>query len=409
MIRTIPLILIVFVSILSFSQGRDARACQPEDGVWGLSAPEEELFGTPEGFVIRLNAERFYLEPRPAVLGEVHQYLEMITLTPHDQPEAFVTGVVTPVDGVSGVFVWRPDDGVELSVGRYDVTIKWWEYPPRESVLTLTVIETEPFSSYPIALTHSVVDERQRNEREVCCRTPAFEACVNEYLERGPICGNPGDYCDKVCWVESYVYNFQFVTNLSWPVPAHVRSMTYGRLIGPLLGNRLLDPQTPGDYRYQLEEMETAPEEICAQVVMTHLITGEEVTSEEVCISSRAYQRVPHLTYSAEDYTEAQLNDWLSCTELTDHQRSILSEVNLLPESEEGGQEVAGQEVAGQDGSTYAGDPEPSEREVNLSEEGCQQHPVRLHGWLLLLCLLVKCAQRTSERFTIKDGLYKVQ
>jgi hypothetical protein len=81
----------------------------------------------------------------------------------------------------------------------------------------------------------------------------------------------------------------------------------------------------------RLAEGESLPDQACLHLLVTHMITGERLETPEICIPSSSFMHMTHVPFGVEDYEEYELNEWLSCDELNEFQRSILISVGKLP------------------------------------------------------------------------------
>lgn len=115
------------------------------------------------------------------------------------------------------------------------------------------------------------------------------------------------------------------------------------------------------------------------------MVTGQQVETGETCVTERDYTMIPHPPLTLEDYSEEELDRWLTCNSLTEHQRLILTSAGKL-----------GGPTGGMTSGATEDLTDVSDQNVH-DQGGCHQAQPRMSFILLLLGLAALLKRRRFE------------
>ena len=319
-----------------------------------IELTSDQLFGVEAGFLVELRTYEGE-DSRPSSLDDIANFNATLNVSLQTNPQATLMGSlsVPEHDPRPGIFLWTPTNG-PLSGGPYRVSLDM-QGDLDDEVATLSVVDQETLESSGASLSAIILQEVQRGVTQSCCLNLDFEACSEEAVDN---CQDPEERCREICWDSARRYAHRLSVELSWSASVGLRAMSHVRLISDLGEESVNDLSVPPTLFKRLEEGESLPDEVCAHLQITHMITGEQLELPERCLSSSDYVSAPRAPLNRESYSDSELDDWLTCDELTPAQRDILISAGKL---------------------------EGTQRDT---QEGCQQGDRRL-SWAVALCALI--------------------
>ena len=335
------------------------------EGQVGLSPDvPSDLIGTPHGLVIKLSAYEYGIEGRDRLAtfddvmrAEVEIVVRLDPFLSEGEPAPAIEGSVEPIEGVSkGYLLWRPV--TPLVVGeRYRMFVG-----ERQNV-QFTI--TEPTALSAPRLERVLLSEVENGPKSECCSYDCelFLDTCGERLE-----------CSSLCWNARYEYSLQY--ELMWDAlraPQSAHTALYELIIDGDVQQQTQPWSAPQDLQSGMLSITEQPTR-CFQISALSLLTGERLTSEELCPELTSEERLERRVLTAADFNEEELDGWRLCEELTTFQQEILR--------------ASGRGAEANRSDTTQGDT----TQGDTGDEGCAQRATSTHIplplWLIALLFM---------------------
>jgi len=315
-LRLTPFILIISI-ISSITEINQARACS--GSTYGPRHLEllnngARHYGHSDGVIFRIfvyDGE----DDGPATLNDILNERFSLTLSPlfGDRNRVITGELVEPeVESLPGTFIWRPSEGL-LELGDYQVTDCEGCYPDTR----VSIVNSFESAELAVELRELSLSEKEKEKKECCqkadCDLSGEVPCgASEWRQ----------YC-RICWVAGYDYPKLLKLKASRSQTTAFDELLSFQVITNV-GDELIEASLLENFEMTIPSESDLPEQICAQMIVTDLVTAQRREGEELCIPS---SMLMSLERREPVHTTQELNEWHSCEEgLTPYQRSRINQ-----------------------------------------------------------------------------------